>query len=73
MTGKIILLTDIYELRKKKEEELVFYHEQLEKLRNKMFFVQKEIDLTNFIIDIIEQEKVIDIKQLLKEKKNEKN
>ena len=56
MTGKIILLTDIYELRKKKEEELVFYHEQLEKLRNKMFFVQKEIDLTNFIIDIIEQE-----------------
>jgi hypothetical protein len=71
MTGKIILLTDIYELRKKKEEELVFYHEQLEKLRNKMFFVQKEIDLTNFIIDIIEQEKVIDIKQLLKEKKND--
>ena len=71
MTGKIILLTDIYELRKKKEEELVFYHEQLEKLRNKMFFVQKEIDLTNLIIDIIEQEKVIDIKQLIKEKKND--
>ena len=71
MTGKIILLTDIYELRKKKEEELVFYHEQLEKLRNKMFFVQKEIDLTNFIIDIIEQEKVVDIKQIIKEKKND--
>ena len=71
MTGKIILLTDIYEIRKKKEEELQFYHEQLEKLRNKMFFVQKEIDLTNFIIDIIEQEKVIDIKQLIKEKKND--
>jgi len=71
MTGKIILLTDIYELRKKKEEELEFYHEQLEKLRNKMFFVQKEIDLTNFIIDIIEQEKVVDIKQIIKEKKND--
>ena len=71
MPGKIILLTDIYELRKKKEEELEFYHEQLEKLRNKMFFVQKEIDLTNFIIDIIEQEKVVDIKQLIKEKNND--
>lgn len=72
MTGKIILLEDIYEIRKRKEQELQFYHNELEKLRNKLFFVQKEIDLTNYIIDIIEQEKVVDVKQLIKEKDSEK-
>ena len=39
MTAKLILLSDIYEVRKRKEEELAFYHEQLEKLKSKMFFV----------------------------------
>ena len=72
MTGEIILLEDIYEIRKRKEQELQFYHNELEKLRNKLFFVQKEIDLTNYIIDIIEQEKVVDVKQLIKEKASEK-
>jgi hypothetical protein len=72
VTGKIILLEDIYEIRKRKEQELQFYHNELEKLRNKLFFVQKEIDLTNYIIDIIEQEKVVDVKQLIKEKDSEK-
>ena len=33
MTGKIILLEDIYEIRKRKEQELQFYHNELEKLR----------------------------------------
>ena len=71
MTGKLILLTDIYEMRKRKEEELAFYHEQLEKLKEKMFFIQKDIDITNLCIDIIEKETVVDIKQLIKCKKNE--
>ena len=71
MTGKLILLTDIYEMRKRKEEELAFYHEQLEKLKEKMFFIQKDIDITNLCIDIIEKETVVDIKQLIKGKKNE--
>lgn len=71
MTGKIILLNDIYEMRKRKEEELAFYHEQLEKLREKMFFVQKEIDITNLCIEIIEKETVLDVKKLVEEKKHE--
>jgi len=33
-----------------------------------MFFVKKEIDLTNVIIDIIEHEKVIDIKEYVYDK-----
>ena len=46
MTGKIILIEDIYEMRKRKEQELEFYHQELEKLRGKLFFVQKEIDIS---------------------------
>lgn len=68
--GKIILLSDIYEVRRKKEDELRFYNEELEKLKNKLFFIQKEIDITNFIIDIIERETVVDIKQLVEQKKD---
>ena len=71
MTGKIILLTDIYEVRRRKEKELAFYHEQLEKLKEKMFFVQKEIDITNLCIEIIEKETVVDIKKLVEEKKKD--
>lgn len=71
MTGKIILLSDVYEIRKRKQEELAFYHEQLEKLKEKMFFVQKEIDVTNLCIEIIEKETVVDVKKLVEEKKNE--
>ena len=70
--SKIIVLNDIYEMRKRKEEELAFYHEQLEKLKEKMFFVQKEIDVTNLCIEIIEKEKVINIKKLIEDKKTTK-
>jgi hypothetical protein len=70
MTGKIILLDDVYDLKKRKEEELAYYNEQLEKLKTKMFFIQKEIDVTNLCIELIEQEKVIDLKKLVKDKKN---
>lgn len=58
-------------MRRRKEEELAFYHEQLEKLKEKMFFVQKEIEVTTLCIEIIEKEKVIDLKQLVEGKKGE--
>ena len=67
--SKIIVLNDIYEIRRRKEEELAFYHEQLKKLNEKMFFVQKEIDVTNLCIEIIEKEMVVDIKKLVEDKK----
>ena len=67
--SKIIVLNDIYEMRKRKEKELAFYHEQLKKLNEKMFFVQKEIDITNLCIEIIEKEIVVDIKKLVEDKK----
>ena len=53
----IVIITDVLEMRTRKEEELVFYQEQLDKLIEKMRWVQKEIDVTNHIIDLIESEK----------------
>ncbi len=63
--SKIILLTDIYETKRRKEEELRFYNEQLEKLKTKMFFIQKDIEITNLCIELIEKEKVIEIKKVI--------
>ena len=53
----------------RKEKELAFYNEQLRELQGKMFWVQKEIDLTTDIIDMIEREKMMDLQQWMKERK----
>ena len=52
----ILLLQDFIEQKERKEKELEFYKAELEKLNKKMWFVQKEIQLTNKIIQIIENE-----------------
>ncbi len=68
--GKIILLTDIYETKRRKEEELRFYNEQLEKLKTKMFFIQKDIEITTLCIELIEKEKVVEIKRAIKDERD---
>lgn len=67
--SKILFLTDVIETKLRKEQELEFYQKELEKLQHKMFFVKKEIDLTNTIIKIIENEKVLDIKEEIEKTK----
>lgn len=57
MDRKILTLTDIIEQKVRKEKELEYYQEQLEELMKKMSWLQQEIDLTNKIIYVIEQEK----------------
>ena len=64
----LILLTDILETKLRKEKELEFYQRELEKLQQKMFFIQKDIEITNICISIIEQEKVLDIKEQMEKK-----
>lgn len=66
--AKIILLKDLKDIRAEKERELKFYAEKLEELNNKMFFLRKEIELTNFIIELIEKEKILDLRKLLNER-----
>lgn len=65
---KIILLTDVIEQRLRKQKELDYYEEELQKLQMKMFLTRKEIDLTNTIIDIIQNETVVDLVEGANEK-----
>ena len=59
--SNIVIITDVLEMRSRKEEELAFYQEQLDQLLLKMKWVQREIDVTNHIIELIEKEKVVDV------------
>ena len=68
MQGKIILLDEIYEIKNRKDTELKFYRKELELLIGKMNRVQSEINLTNKIIKIIEEESIIDIRNRIKTK-----
>ena len=65
---KIVLLSDFIEQKVRKEKELDYYTQQLEELQKKLFFLNKEIQLTNLIIDIIDKEQVINVKNYLEDK-----
>lgn len=73
METKLIILTDVIETKLRKEKELEFYQKELEKLQQKMFFLRKDIEITNLCIQIIEQEKVLDIKEQMNKKLIGKN
>ena len=70
---KIILISDFIDQRTRKTQELAYYEKQLQELETKMWFLRKEIELTNLIIDIVEKEKVIDIKTYLESKSDSDN
>ena len=54
--SNIISLADVLEQKLRKEQELKFYEKQLEELTQKMFFVRKDIEVTNLVIEIINDE-----------------
>ena len=66
----IVFLSDLKDLRKQKEQELKYYSQRLEELNKKLFFIRKEIELTNFIIDLIEKEKITDLRKLIDDSSN---
>jgi len=66
----IILLDEILDLRTRKRKELEYYNQQLEELKMRMFFIQKEIDLTSNIITMIEKEKMVDLKKFINDSTN---
>jgi type II secretory pathway component PulJ len=74
--SNIISLSDILEQKLRKEQELQFYEKQLEELQKKMFFVKKDIEVTNLVIEIINDEsrdilRVLRKDNFLLEQKNE--
>jgi hypothetical protein len=59
MTSDIISLTDLIESKLKKEQEIEYYKETLEMLEKKIGCLSKEVSITNLIINMIEQERVL--------------
>jgi len=59
--SEILMISDLLDMRARKQQELEFYNQQLKELQVKMVFIQQEISLTNKIITMIEQEQIIDI------------
>ena len=64
----IIFITDLIDQRLRKEKEIEFYEQELIKIEEKLFFLRKEKQLTQFIIDIIEKEQVVDIREQMYER-----
>ena len=66
--SNIISIADILEQKLRKEQELKFYEKQLIELQEKMFFVKKDIEVTNLVVEIINDESR-DILRVLREDK----
>ena len=56
--GQIILIAELLAQKKRKEEELEYYNKELETLKIKADIVEKELEMTRMIIDLIENEKI---------------
>jgi|TARA_R110000824_G_scaffold117409_1_gene269352 hypothetical protein len=56
--GHIILITELLGQKQRKEEELEYYNNELVKLKLKSEIVEKELEMTRMIIDLIKNEKI---------------
>lgn len=54
-------MSDLINIRSRKQKELEFYIQQMEELKLKMMYIQQEVNLTGKIINMIEKETLIDI------------
>jgi hypothetical protein len=70
---KILFITDLIDQRLRKEKEIEYYEKELEKITKKLFFLKKEKDLTELIIGIIQNEKVVDIRENIYEQIGKKD
>jgi predicted ATP-binding protein involved in virulence len=57
--AEIISLTDLIETRLRKEQEIEYYQETLERLQKRIGELGKEVSITTLIIDMIENERVL--------------
>tara|TARA_B100001105_G_C22345766_1_gene423388 strand:+ start:146 stop:364 length:219 start_codon:yes stop_codon:yes gene_type:complete len=65
--GEIILISDLIEEKLRKEQELEFYEREMQKLLTRMFYVRRDIGLTEVIIKMIEREQIPDILKNIEE------
>ena len=50
----IIFITDLIESKLRKEREIEYYEEKLKEIEKKLFFLKKEQNVTETILDIIQ-------------------
>lgn len=62
--GIIINLQDLIDLRERRKQELEYYSKRLEELNKKLYFIKKDIDLTSYIIELLEKEKLMDLRNI---------
>ena len=75
--AEIISLTDLIETRLRKEQEIEYYQETLERLQKRIGELNTEVSITTLIIDMIESERVLTLdekqgKMLLLDSKKER-
>jgi len=61
MADNVVSLTDLIETRLRKQQEIEYYQETLERLQRRIGELGKEVDITTIIIDMIENERVLTI------------
>ena len=59
MDDNIVSLTDLIETRLRKEQEIEYYMNALTQLQKKIKYLQKDVNITILIIDLIEKEKIM--------------
>ena len=78
MSDNIVSLSDLIEQRLRKQQEIDYYKETLQKLQIKIAELGKEVDITTLIIDMIEGERVLTLDEkrgnilLLNDKKDKR-
>ena len=65
MNKKIIFITDLIECKMQKQREIEKYESQLKIIENKLFFLRKEKEITETILELIEHEKIIDLRNYM--------
>ena len=71
--AKLILMSEFIEQKVRKEKELEFYQEELQKLTSKIKYLSREVDLTSTIIELIKTDNVYDFKEKWVEQEEKKN
>ena len=73
ITPKLILLSEFLDQSKRKDKEIAFYERELKKIEEKLYWLRREKDLTQTIISIISEERVLDIKEEMEKRLLDKN
>tara|TARA_Y100000361_G_scaffold105622_1_gene95329 strand:+ start:3848 stop:4066 length:219 start_codon:yes stop_codon:yes gene_type:complete len=62
---KIIFITDLIESKVQKQREIEKYESQLKVIEERLFFLRKEKEITETILELIEHEKIIDLRNYM--------